>query len=244
MATAQHKLFIITTILFVLANLSQAWTNTAFIPHTPSVRRGRTILLAKTSSSTPSASALYYQNGNDYEQESLSYTVNDELDTEVRLQIALQAARDADRRYGLCTPASLRAWQIVDDIYSSSSASRKVEDSVKKCLGSEKSVWSEFAWIEPGKHEGGDILWCTLYNCHMYYILMYYIRPVFTDLPWLQATYRGGFLRLPLLSTLGNWNWILNYYQAETLSVFVSYFGLLASIIFHLIYIDASYAAF
>ncbi|KAL7538415.1 hypothetical protein ACHAXR_008538 [Thalassiosira sp. AJA248-18] len=59
---------------------------------------------------------------------------NDALDSEVRLQIALQAARDADRLYGLCTPASTRAWQVVDDIYSSLSVSRRVEDNRKKVL--------------------------------------------------------------------------------------------------------------
>ena len=142
MATSQ---LIITTIL-VLCTITQAWTTkTALTSHASSFRRGP--LNAKPSGSTPSASALHYQNGFDYDQESslLLNTIHDELDTEVRLQIALQAARDADRRYGLCTPASISAWQIVDDIYSLSSASRKVEDNVKKCLGGEESVWSKFA---------------------------------------------------------------------------------------------------
>lgn len=70
--------------------------------------------------------------------------INDQLDTEIRLQIALHAAQDADRRYGLCTIESTSAWQIVDDIYSSSSASQQVEDNVKRVFG-EKSIWSLFA---------------------------------------------------------------------------------------------------
>ena len=62
-------------------------------------------------------------------------------DTERRLAAALAAARDADRRHGLCSPASARAWEIVDDIYASSWTSRQVEENVRKLLGREENVW-------------------------------------------------------------------------------------------------------
>ncbi len=70
--------------------------------------------------------------------------ISDELHINLRLQFALQVARDAYRLYGLCTPASSQAWKMVDDIYSSTSASREVENNVKRVLGEEKSIWSVF----------------------------------------------------------------------------------------------------
>jgi hypothetical protein len=91
-------------------------------------------------------SALQYQNGDDYQpvESSTNNVISDELGTKLRLQLALQAARDADRLFGLCTPASTQAWKTVDDIYSSSSASREVEINVKRVLGEEKSIWRVF----------------------------------------------------------------------------------------------------
>lgn len=66
-------------------------------------------------------------------------TNNDnEFDTNLRLQLALKAAREADRTFGLCSPASNHAWKIVDDVYSTSSVSREVEDTVKRILGREE----------------------------------------------------------------------------------------------------------
>ena len=59
--------------------------------------------------------------------------------------MALQQARDADNRHGLCTQESKRAWQIVDDIYLASSASRKVEANIKRVLRKEESIWSTVA---------------------------------------------------------------------------------------------------
>mmetsp|Transcript_20978 Transcript_20978/g.45430 ORF Transcript_20978/g.45430 Transcript_20978/m.45430 type:complete len:171 (-) Transcript_20978:117-629(-) len=37
---------------------------------------------------------------------------------EVELKLALEAARDADKTFGLCTPVSQQAWSIVDELYS------------------------------------------------------------------------------------------------------------------------------
>ena len=95
-----------------------------------------------------SDSALPYRNGVEYQSDDSTSTNNnviaDDSDANMRLQIALQAARDADRLFGLCTPASTRAWKMVDDIFSSSSASREVEDNVKRVLGEEKSIWRVF----------------------------------------------------------------------------------------------------
>lgn len=65
-----------------------------------------------------------------------------ELDMEVQLEAALNHARDMDRVHGLCSPASTRAWQVVDGLYLASSASQQVEESVKQVFGGEKSVWS------------------------------------------------------------------------------------------------------
>ena len=140
MKTFNHIVFTISTII-VLANLSLAWTNAAI-----SVRQHPTLLQNTALKATPSptSTALNYQSG-DYQQEQYTSNtiINDELDTELRLQVALQAARDADRRHGLCTEPSIKAWQVVDDIYSSSIASKQVEDNLHQVLG-EKSIWCSF----------------------------------------------------------------------------------------------------
>lgn len=137
MVKAQSLRIIVVT-SFAVAG-SHAWTNAAV----PGTRRFPSSGLASDSDS-----ALRYRNGVEYQPSEASIdnvvVVVDELDTNLRLQIALQAARDADRLYGLCTPASARAWKIVDDIYSSSSASREVENNVKRVFGEEKSIWSAF----------------------------------------------------------------------------------------------------
>jgi hypothetical protein len=135
MVKAQSLRIIVVT--FAVAG-SHAWTNAAV----PGTRRFPYSGLAYDSDS-----ALRYRNGVEYQPSEASIdnvVVVDELDTNLRLQIALQAARDADRLYGLCTPASARAWKMVDDIYSLSSASREVENNVKRVFGEEKSIWSAF----------------------------------------------------------------------------------------------------
>jgi len=137
MAILQSIVFIISTFLFFLVHPSQAWNNTARI------RLSSRDYIVSKALPMPS-SALHYQNGNSHQESFKSNIITNELDTELRLQAALHAARDADRRFGLCTPASTCAWQIVDDIYSSSSTSQHVEDSVKMVLGCEKSIWSLF----------------------------------------------------------------------------------------------------
>mmetsp|Transcript_2832 Transcript_2832/g.5003 ORF Transcript_2832/g.5003 Transcript_2832/m.5003 type:complete len:155 (+) Transcript_2832:94-558(+) len=144
MTTLQIVIFAISIFLFVLVHHSQAWT---FIPTSSRQPSGHAI----TSNAVPasSSSALSYQNHNYLLKSSSSSSSshmnsNNDLDVEIHLRAALQAARDADARYGLCTPASTHAWQIVDDIYSASPRSRQVEDNVKKVLGREESIWSTF----------------------------------------------------------------------------------------------------
>ncbi|KAL3823472.1 hypothetical protein ACHAXA_010232 [Cyclostephanos tholiformis] len=120
---------------------SDAWTNgvVASCRHPPS---------SPGPTPNPPNSALQYRVGDEYHHQqvesSMNNVISDELDTNMRLQIALRAARDADRLHGLCSPASVRAWRVVDDIYSSSSVSREVEKNVKRVLGEEKSIWSAF----------------------------------------------------------------------------------------------------
>ena len=125
MVKAQSLRIIILT--FAVAG-SHAWTNSA-VGRAPNPN-----------------SALQYRNGDDYQpvQSSIINVISDELDANLRLQIALQAARDADRLYGLCTPASTRAWKMVDEIYSLTLASNEVENNVKRVLGEEKSIWRVF----------------------------------------------------------------------------------------------------
>ena len=132
MVKAQSLRIIILTLAGIRAH---AWTNAAVGRNPPS------------SQAAPDPnSSLQYRNGDDYQpvESSINNVISDELDSNMRLQLALQAARDADRLFGLCTPASTRAWKMVDDIFSSSSASREVENNVKRVLGEEKSIWRVF----------------------------------------------------------------------------------------------------
>ena len=95
--------------------------------------------------------AIHYRNGSVNDQQSIEHrattaisnkdTTSNEQGTNVALQIALTAARDADRLHGLCSPGSIKAWAVVDDIFLSSSASREVESHVRRVLGHEKSIW-------------------------------------------------------------------------------------------------------
>ena len=40
-------------------------------------------------------------------------------DLQAQLQIAIERAREADKRHGLCTPESAIAWEAVDQLYES-----------------------------------------------------------------------------------------------------------------------------
>jgi short subunit dehydrogenase-like uncharacterized protein len=136
-------------LLFVFAvGSSQAWTNMA----SPAIRmlstRAWTVTSPKPTGRSKSKSTLNYRDGVEYEKGTASSTTTtiaatniNEQETNMRLQIALQHARDADRLHGLCSPNSIRAWAVVDDIYLSSSASREVESHVRRVLGREKSIW-------------------------------------------------------------------------------------------------------
>jgi hypothetical protein len=126
-----------------------------------------TRLMRKTSSS----SALRYQNGDEmtmptqyasshpsstttrigatttsssYTEITDDYDYVDELDFDPRLRDALRSARHADRLYGLCTPESVAAWAAVDSMFGVSPAGKEVEDCVRRALGDEKSIWSDF----------------------------------------------------------------------------------------------------
>lgn len=72
------------------------------------------------------------------------YDYVDELDFDPRLRDALRSARHADRLYGLCTPESAAAWAAVDSMFGVSPAGKEVEDCVRRALGDEKSIWSDF----------------------------------------------------------------------------------------------------
>ncbi|KAL3788078.1 hypothetical protein HJC23_008140 [Cyclotella cryptica] len=114
--------------------------------------------IATALSAASSSSALRYRQGSDNEfvPSSLLYAsadnaCNDDIasmdfhsddDIERQMEAALTTAREMDRRYGLCTEPSTRAWKKVDELYMMSAASRQVEDSVKSVLGAEKSIWS------------------------------------------------------------------------------------------------------
>jgi len=157
--TSQNLSIISTTFACIIFgdNLAHAWSNMAVgerrKPNDCNVLKTHFTLYLASSSSSPlsSPSSLAYQNNHQYGDQQPHRSVNnvtnnendDELDTNLRLQLALQAAQEADRTYGLCSPASNHAWKIVDDVYSSSSASREVEDSVKRVLGGEVSVWEQ-----------------------------------------------------------------------------------------------------
>lgn len=152
MVKTSQNLNIISTILACILigdNLAHAWSNMAIGER----RKPFDLASSSSSSSSPlsSSSSLAYQNNHQHGDQQPHHSVNNvtnnendnELDTNLRLQLALQAAREADRTYGLCSPASKHAWKIVDDVYSSSSASREVEDAVKRVLGGEVSVWEQ-----------------------------------------------------------------------------------------------------
>ena len=106
----------------------------------------------QTSLNAESSSALHYRQGSDvtYAPSTLLYgsstAIQDqsitEDDIERQIEAALTNARDMDRKFGLCTQPSIRAWQIVDELYMKSAASQKIEDCVKSALGTEKSIWS------------------------------------------------------------------------------------------------------
>ena len=142
------SIHVIITVFFVFANLTQAWTisstNRNWLNHRRRISSIDTTrsYRAATTLEHSSSTALQYQLDND-NHEYTSSSIND-LDTNLRLQMALQMARNADLKFGLCTPESRQAWSVVDDIYSSSSSCRKVEDNVKRVLGEEKSIWSTF----------------------------------------------------------------------------------------------------
>ncbi|KAL7464170.1 hypothetical protein ACHAXS_004504 [Conticribra weissflogii] len=68
--------------------------------------------------------------------------VSNDSDMDAQLEAALDYAREMDRKHGLCSAASTRAWQVVDDLYLASSASVEVEANVKQVFGIEKSIWS------------------------------------------------------------------------------------------------------
>ena len=97
--------------------------------------------------------AIHYRNGSVNDQQSIEHrattaisaTTTEEHDTNISLQIALTAARDADRLHGLCSPNSIRAWAVVDDIYLSSAASREVDSHVRRVLGTERSIWDLYS---------------------------------------------------------------------------------------------------
>jgi hypothetical protein len=162
--SSQHWNISLSTIaccILVGGNVSHAWSNTVVVGELTKRNPidGIVVKAHSASFSTPlplpsSSSALSYQNNNDnvhYEeqqpdQRSIRNKMNNkdsEFDTKLRLQRALKAAREADRTFGLCSPASNDAWKIVDDVYSASSASREVEDTIKRILGGEVSIWEQ-----------------------------------------------------------------------------------------------------
>lgn len=93
---------------------------------------------ATSTTTTISSSSSYTESTDDYD-----YVV-DELDFDPRLRDALRSARHADRLYGLCTPESAAAWAAVDSMFGVSPAGKEVEDCVRRALGDEKSIWSDF----------------------------------------------------------------------------------------------------
>ena len=144
MVKAQSSLLL----LFVLAiaGTSEAWTNMGSAIRRLSSTRASLITTGRTKST------LNYRDGVEYEKGTASSTsttttaaTSNEQDTNISLQIALTAARDADRLHGLCSPGSIKAWAVVDDIFLSSSASREVESHVRRVLGHEKSIWDLYS---------------------------------------------------------------------------------------------------
>ena len=171
-STVQVKLkyFIpsITMALFLFTDVSEAWVNTARNRHTSS-SRGWVALKATPPSSSSSDmvneydkwlhenndDCLNYRKKEKFQRARLeaqleqntkdaayASTTIEDLDKLLRLSFALEAARDADLRYGLTSPESVLAWQIVDDIYLSSSATRQIECNVRMVIGNdEASIW-------------------------------------------------------------------------------------------------------
>lgn len=125
----------VSTLLFALVDSSNAFTYN-LTPY-----RIQTLLSAET--------ALKYRRGSDttfspsiYVQSTTHQPTRREDNIELQIEVALNNARDMDRRYGLCTQASREAWEIVDELYRKSAASQEIEDCVKSCLGTKESVWS------------------------------------------------------------------------------------------------------
>ena len=124
------------TLLFALVDSSNAFAYN-LTPY-----RIQTLLSAET--------ALKYRQGSDtifspsliYVQSTSHQPTRTEDNIELQIEVALNNARDMDRRYGLCTQASREAWEIVDELYRKSAASQEIEDCVKSCLGTKKSVWN------------------------------------------------------------------------------------------------------
>jgi hypothetical protein len=145
MVKAQSSLLL----LFVLAiaGTSEAWTSAIRRLSTRASLSTWTVTSPTLITTGRTKSTLNYRDGVEYEKGTASSTsttttaATEEHDTNISLQIALTAARDADRLHGLCSPGSIRAWAVVDDIYLSSSASREVDSHVRRVLGHEKSIW-------------------------------------------------------------------------------------------------------
>jgi len=123
MAGAHNFVRVMST--FFLVHPSRAWPSTAKMGLTTrNFSRGHRALSAAPS---PIA-ALPHRDGTQLR--------DDEPDARgLDLNAALEAAREADRRYGLCTPASTRAWKLVDEIYFSSKTSQRAENNVTESLG-------------------------------------------------------------------------------------------------------------
>ncbi|KAL3765227.1 hypothetical protein ACHAWO_009304 [Cyclotella atomus] len=131
------------TLLFAMLNGSNAFS------YSPK----KHVYRIQTALNAESSSALHYRQGNDatYAPSTLLYAsdtaveepkIQQEEDIELQIEAALNNARDMDRRFGLCTQPSIRAWQVVDELYMKSAASQKIEDCVKSVLGTERGIWS------------------------------------------------------------------------------------------------------
>lgn len=114
--------FIIPALDLVLCSTSDAWMTVSRARYNPAVRHRAGLKATST--------ALHAQNGDDRQDDECQN--GNEHQGNDRLRVALEAARDADRRYGLCTPASDEAWQIVDDIFSSSQARHEAGKNAKR----------------------------------------------------------------------------------------------------------------
>lgn len=152
----QNAFFLFLT-MAVMVSGSHGWTMSTTTTSTLPISSGTAAAIRRPSS------ALRYQNGDEvtsqyltqptttitsttsYDETSDDYDYVDDLhDFDPRLRAALRAARNADRLYGLCTPESVAAWAAVDTMFGLSPAGKEVEDCVRKALGDEKSIWSDF----------------------------------------------------------------------------------------------------